>query len=143
MKKNIVWITVITVIIGFLAFKDYYWGYNALKNSDFKVICTKTDWTPLKPWTWIKPPITQILWLDQALPLSEDKNYYLARIFYKRQGDDLIETLDVVDIKHNRFAGIERKDVQNLLPDTLDKLQYIKAEGCVSELVEYLKIETK
>jgi len=139
MNRKITWTFIAIILVGLIAIKDYYWGYYALTKSDLKVICTKTDWSLLKPWTWVKQPITQILWLDQAVPINEDKNYFIATVFYKRQGGDLIQTIDVIDIKNNRFIGIERKDVSKLLPDTLDKLNYIKADGCMSDLVTYLK----
>lgn len=143
MKKRIIWTTVAVIIIGFLAFKDYYWEHNALTKSDLKVICTKTDWFIHKPWTWIKQPVTQILWLDEVAPISEDRNYYIATVYYKRLGGELIHTIDVIDIKNNRFARIEKQDIQNLFPDTLDKLDYIKANGCMNDLILYLKNQDK
>lgn len=139
MIKKIIWITIGVLIIVILAFKDYYWGYYNLTKSDLKVICTKTDWFLFRPWTWFKQPVTQILWLDGAAPISEDKNYHIATVFYKRQGEELIQTINVIDIKKNRFTTIEMKDVSNLFPDTLDKLDYIYADGCVGELVKYLR----
>lgn len=143
MKKKIIWTIVAVLIVGLLAFKDYYWGYYALTKSDLKIICTKTDWFLLKPWTWIKQPVTQILWLDEAAPISEDRNYYIATVYYKRLGGELIHTIDVIDIKNNRFAGIEKQDIQNLFPDTLDKLDYIKADGCMTDLILHLKNQDK
>lgn len=138
-RKKIIWTIAIIFGLSFWIFTDYHWSSNTLKKSKFKVVSTKTDWTLFKPWTWIKQPITQILWLDFAVPLPYDDNYFIVHIYYKRQGEKIIETIDIIDTNENRFTNIKKEDIKNLDQDTLEELNWIKTDGCMSDLVNYLK----
>jgi len=137
--RRIIWTVLVLFGLATWAFIDYYWSERAIRLSNLTLICTKTDWTIYKPWTWVKQPVTQILWIDGAAPLPYDSNYYLVQVYSKRHGKSVNETLNIVDLNRSRFIGIERADLKNLFPDTLDDLDWLKANGCMSDLIDYLK----
>ena len=137
--RRVIWTIFVLSGLGLWAFMDYYWSARAIRLSNLTLVCTKTDWTVYKPWTWVKQPVTQILWIDGAAPLPYDSNYYMVQVYYKRQDESVIETLDIVDLSKAKFTGIEREDVKNLYADTLDDLLWLKADGCIADLVDYLK----
>lgn len=127
------------ICIGFWAFTDYHWGNYKIRKTEMTLVSAKTDWTFYKPWTWIKQPITQLLWLNEAFPLPYDENYYIVHIYYYRYGEEGFDTFDIVDLNINMFAGIEKEKLKELLPENLPKLNWLKAEGCIFDLVNYLK----
>lgn len=66
----------------------------------------------------------------------------MVETFYKRKGEDIYHSLTLVDVQENKMALYAENELKTITPDEyLEKLTWIKSDGCISDLIVYLKKE--
>lgn len=135
MKKILITLCV-CIVISAIAWSDYYWGSHKIEGSNLTLVSTRNDWSIIKPWTWVKQPVIEILWVDEFAPINEQ--YFLVFTVYERKGQGGHRNMELVDVVNKRFTGITESELKSISPDKYSNLSWLDADGCMKDLIPFL-----